>query len=172
MDARTLATLAATVGLIAGAVWLSATLDRKPQITEATAAAISADMAWFIEIYEDPAERKAVAGKPAPLCIAANEPLDFTLLAERLAGTFLRVIPVAACTSKTVEGDFGMFSAMTTWFDESGEEAGHITIKAVDCRSARRCVVDIDSLGAGMRYEVELEGGLWTVRKGDLRWIV
>jgi len=158
--------------MVAGGVWLSATLDRKPQITEATAAAISADLDSFIEVYEDPAEREAVGNKAASLCIASNAPLDFTLLADRLSGTFLRPVPVVGCKSKTIEGDFGMFSAMTSWFDESGEEAGHLEIDTVSCPTARRCIVDIDSFGAGMRYEVERTGDRWSVTARKMRWVV
>jgi hypothetical protein len=172
--ARDFVTLGALVVLVAGAVWLSAILDRRPQVTEATAAAIRAEMALFIETYADPAARKADGDKPASLCIASNEPLDFALLADRLAGTFLRAVPVADCTSKTVKGDFGMFASMTTWFDESGDQAGMgmIEIAAVHCPTARRCLVDIDLPIGGDRYEVERIGDRWSVEGRQMRWIV
>ena len=172
--ARDSVTLGALVVLVAGAVWLSAMLDKRPQVTETTAAAIRAEMALFIETYADPAARKADGGKPASLCIASNEPLDFALLADRLAGTFLRVVLVADCTSKTVKGDFGMFVSMTTWFDESGDQAGMgmIEIAAVHCPTARRCLVDIDLPIGGDRYEVERIGDRWSVTARRMRWVV
>ncbi|MFU7528288.1 hypothetical protein [Qipengyuania sp. ASV99] len=172
MDARGLTMLAATSGLVAGAVWLSETLDRKPEVTESTAAAIRAELSFFVEFIEDPVEREALSDKPVPLCIGSSAPLDFDLLEDRLARSFLRPVPIIGCRRRTVEGDFGMFGAMTYWFDETGEEAGQLRIKAVNCPTVRRCIVDIDSVGAGMRYEVERTGDNWTVTGQETRWIV
>lgn len=172
MDRTSLATLSMITGLVAGAVWLSALLDRKPKVTEVVSAAIKAEMVWFIEFYENPAERKAVDLEPVLLCIASKEPLDFALLADQLSGTFLQPLPVAKCTSRTVEGDFGMFSAMTYWFDETGEEAGMLVIEAVRCPTSRRCIVDINTVGSGMRHEIEKTGDDWAVTKSDRRWVV
>ncbi|MBI1401856.1 MAG: hypothetical protein GC147_01400 [Porphyrobacter sp.] len=132
---RDFVTLGVLAVLVAGAVWLSALFDTRPQVTEAAAAAIKAEMAFFIEVYADPAARKA-------------------------------------CTSKTVEGDFGMFSAMTYWFDETGQDAGMLEIEAVRCPTSRRCIVDINTVGSGMRYELEKTGDDWAVNKSDIRWIV
>lgn len=168
---RDFVTLGVLAVLVAGAVWLSALFDKRPQVTEAAAAAIRAEMAFFIEVYQDPAARKADGGKPASLCIASNEPIDFALLADRLSGTFLHPLPVAKCTSKTVEGDFGMVSAMTYWFDETGQDAGMLEIEAARCPTSRRCIVDINTVGSGMRYEVEKTGDDWAVNKSDMRWI-
>lgn len=172
MDLRNLGVLAGITALVAGTVWLAETLDRKTEITESTAAAIRAEFSFFVDFVEDPAERKALSEKPVSLCIESNVALDFSLLEDRLATSFLRPVPVIGCKSRTVEGDFGMFVAMTDWFDETGEEAGQLKIKAVQCSTERRCIVDIDSIGSGMRYEVERSGGKWTVTGSENLWIV
>lgn len=166
------AILAALVALVAGGVWLSEEVDRKPVVSEAVAAAIKADLAWYIEAATDQAATGKVAPEVANLCLASDQPLDYDLLAVRLAGSFLHVVPVADCTSKTVEGDFGMFSAMTTWFDGSGKEAGFLTVQAVHCQTARRCIVDTASIGAGMRYQVDRVGDVWAVTNSEMRWVV
>ena len=172
MDKASLIGLTAILGLVAGSVWLSDLLDHRPRATEAVAAAIKDEMAFFIEFFDDPAEREAVDGEEASLCIASEEPLDFTLLAARLDGTLLRAVPIADCTSKTVEGDFGMFSGMTYWFDASGEEAGMLEIAATHCPTSRRCIVDINSRGRGDRYEVTRSGGKWSVTEREMRWVI
>lgn len=175
MDAKSLVTLGTITSIVAGAVWLSATLDRKPEataVTEATAAAIKADIAEFIEFYEEPSERQAVGSEAAVICIASENPLDFAVLEERMAGTFLRLIPFDDCTSKTVEGDFGMFAAITYWYDKSGQEAGMLEIAVIHCPTARRCVVDIETPLRDDRYEVERSGSKWTVTKSEMLRVV
>lgn len=171
-DRGSLAALGAVTALVASGVQLSEEFDQKPAVSAAVAAAIKAEMAWYIDAATEHASSEGVTPEVANICLTTDRPLDFALLSNRLAGSFLDVVPVADCTSKTVEGDFGMFSAMTTWSDDSGKEAGHLSIQAVNCPIARRCIVDIDSTGAGMRYEVERVGDVWTVTRVDMRWVV
>lgn len=172
MEAKSLGTLAAITALIAGAVAMSGPADQGDHITEAAGAAIKGVMAEIIEYESDPAAREAEAFKGASLCVTARVPLDFAVLAERLTGTFLLPVPAGNCSTKIVEGDFGMFSAMTTWFDESGREAGHLDIRRITCPTVTRCLVDIDMVGAGMSYTVERKGRGWSVWRYDLRWVV
>ena len=173
MSARgSLALLAAVAAFVAGGVWLSATIDRRPKVSEAVAAAIRADLAWYIEGATEQVASKGPAPEIVTICLQSDEPLDYALLADRLAGTFIRAVPVADCKSKTVEGDFGMFSAMTYWFDENGARADMRAVERVLCSTPRRCVVDINSLGAGNTYEVRRLHKGWKVTKTWQRWIV
>lgn len=172
MDARSFVALGAITGLIAGAVWFSGEVDR---IEADEPGAVSAAIIAHLEDYIDedqlkrPPEHKV---GDLVLCLSTEIPLDVTAVEDALSGTLIRVVPAKDCTSKTVEGDFGMFIAMTTWFDERGEEAGHLEITKVRCPSVTRCLVDIDSVGAGMTYEVKRSGEGWTITAERLRWIV
>lgn len=172
MDGRSLAILAVLAGVVSCAVWLSSKVD-KVAVDEAGAvsAALLAELGEFIDedkLTNPPADMVG----DLVLCLDAKTEIDLADVDRDLAGTLIRVIPAKRCTSKTVEGDFGMFGVLTTWYDESGEEAGHRDIDAVQCQSVQRCIVDIDSRGAGMRYEVEQTGGRWSVTARRVRWIV
>lgn len=172
MAFKSLTVVAALVAGVLGAVWLSSQLDG---IAADEAGAVSAALIAQFEEYAPANELKS----PPPdkvgnvaLCLLAKRPLDVAEVSRRLAGTLVRVIPAEDCTSKTVEGDFGMFTALTTWYDARGEEAANFEIDQVRCFSLRRCIVDIDGRGAGMRHEVVQTGRNWSVTKSDLRWIV
>ncbi|MDC8753501.1 hypothetical protein OIK40_02455 [Erythrobacter sp. sf7] len=166
------ATLGAFAVLVAGAVWLSGTLDRKPQVTEAAAAAIAAELDIYVEQLSGPPAGEADSATHLTVCLETARQLDFPLLAKRLAPSFLRPVPAAGCTKRTVEGDFGMFTARTYWFDAQGTEAAHLKIAKVDCPTRSRCLVDIDWFGGGNRYEVERSGGSWSVTGYEMRWVV
>jgi hypothetical protein len=171
-DLRSLLVLGAITGLIAGAVSLSSDVH-VPGVDEPAAVA-----AALIEPFQDYVEEEQLRHPPAhqvgdlALCLKAESSLDVEAVSRALAGTLVRVIPAGRCTSKTVKGDFGMFTAMTYWFDESGGEAASLEVEAVRCLTRSRCIVDINSFAAGRRYEVEAAGGVWTVTRSALRWIV
>ena len=172
MDARSLVALGAITGLIAGAVWFSGEVDR---IAVDEPGAVSAAIIAHLDDYIDEDELKRPPEHTVGdlvLCLSAEIPLDVAAVEGALSGTLIRVVPANDCTSKTVEGDFGMFTAMTTWFDELGDEAGHLEITNVRCPSVTRCLVDIDSVGAGMTYEVRRSGEGWATTGESLRWIV
>jgi hypothetical protein len=170
--AKHYATLGACAVLIAGGVWLSGTLDRKPQTSEAAAAAIAAELDIYVEQPSSPVAGKAESAADLTVCIESAHQLDFPLLADRLAPSHLRPVPAAGCTNRTVEGDFGMFTAMTSWFDAQGTEAAHLKVAKVDCPTRSRCLVDIDWFGGGNRYTVESSGGSWSVTGYEMRWVV
>ncbi|MEE4338526.1 hypothetical protein [Erythrobacter sp.] len=172
MDKTSVVGLTAITGFVAGGVWLSALLDNSPEPTEPVAAAIKADFSEYIPYLKDPARRAEAGIDKAAICIQTEERLDYPILAERLADSFLHPIPASDCTSKTVEGDFGMFTALTYWFDKDGAEAGKIDIVAVRCPTPSRCFVDIDHRGGGNRYEAIRSGGRWVARWHKMRWVV
>lgn len=169
---RSLAALAALLGVVVGAVWLSSKVDGgSADEAGAVSAAILAQLGDIIPESDLKRQASEDIGVLA-LCLSSDAPLDVSELNQRFASTLVRAIPASRCTSKTIEGDFGMFTAVTTWFDESSQEAGHLEIAHVRCPSPRRCIVDIDSVGAGTSFEVVKRGSNWFVGKTDLRWIV
>jgi hypothetical protein len=172
MDRGSLAALLAITAAVAGAVSFSGEIDGVAADKDgAVAVAILASLGDYIE--EDqlrhPPEQQI---GDLVLCLDTEISLDIVAIQRALSGTLIRVLPAKNCTSKTVEGDFGMFTAMTTWFDENGEEAGHLQIANVHCPTGTRCLVDIDSVGAGMTYEARRSGKSWSVTGESLRWIV
>lgn len=172
MDGRSLAILAVLAGVVGSAVWLSSEVD---QVAADEAGAVSAALVANLGEFIDESELKSPPADMVgdlSLCLDAKTEIDLADVDRDLAGTLIRVIPAKCCTSKTVEGDFGMFTALTTWYDESGKEAGHLEIEAVQCQSVRRCIVDIDSHGSGMRYDVERTGNMWSVLARRMRWVV
>jgi hypothetical protein len=172
MDVRSLVALGAISGLIAGAVWFSGQVDR---IAADEAGAVSVAIIAHLDDYIDEDKLKRppehMVGDLA-LCLSAEVPLDVAAVEGALSDTLIRVVAAKDCTSKTVEGDFGMFTAMTTWFDELGEEAEHLEIAYVHCPSVTRCLVDIDSVGVGMTYEMRRSGEGWATTADRVRWIV
>lgn len=106
------------------------------------------------------------------LCIESKVPLSTEAIAQDLAGTIIRPIPVDRCTSKTVEGDFGMFSALTYYYDAKGNEAGHLKVATVSCPSSRTCIVDLDGGGSGRRYSLRRDGQVWSVLDSTTTWVV
>lgn len=172
MDKASLVGLTAITGLVAGGVWLSALMDRSADPTQPVAAAIEADFSEYIPYLKDPARRAEAGIDSAAICIQTEEPLDYRILGDRLAASFMRPIPAADCSSRTVEGDFGMFTALTYWFDKDGVEAAKIDVVAVRCPTPSRCFVDIDHRGGGNRYEAIRSGGRWVARWHKMRWIV
>jgi hypothetical protein len=164
--------LLAITAAVAGAVSFSAEIDGGAVDKEgAAAAAILASLGDYIEedqLRHPPAQRVG----DLVLCLDAEISLDLVAIQRALSETLIRVLPAKNCTSKTVEGDFGMFTALTTWFDENGEETGHLEMSNLRCPTVTRCMVDIDSVGAGMTYEARRSGKSWSVTGESLRWIV
>ncbi len=145
--------------------------DAEDSQTEAIAEALKAELEEIVEIVELKDDEAEQVGELV-LCVESEQPLDVEALAQRFAGTILRLVPVSKCTSRTVEGDFGMFHSMTIYSDEAGKEAGHLKIAAVKCHRTDYCVVDIDGGGRGMRYEVEKDGDNWMIVKREMLWVV
>ena len=106
------------------------------------------------------------------ICLEHKDPLDVAAVAENLSGTIIRPIPVVDCSSETIEGNFGMFAAVTNYFAPDGTEAGHLEIAKVDCPTPTMCVVEIDSLGSGDSYRMERRAGHWKTTKQWNRWVV
>ena len=172
MDVRSLVALGAITGLITGAVWFSGEVD---QIAADEPGAVATAIVAQLKDYIDEDQLTLPPGHKVGdlvLCLSADIPLDVAAVEDALSGTLIRAVPATDCTSKTVLGNFGMFTAMTTWFDERGEEAGHLKITNMRCPSVTRCLVDVDSVGAGMTYEARRSGEVWSVTGERLRWIV
>jgi len=157
------ATLGAVVALVAGGVWVSAEFDRRPLATEAIAAAIAEENAWYSEAEAKLALQQGRKPEIVPLCLDA-EPLDYALLAERLTNSFLRPLPVSRCVSKSADPDPAALSAVTGWTDENGAFAVMMSIRSVRCMTRSQCSVDIAFLGAGQRYEVQRTASGWIVK--------
>lgn len=109
---------------------------------------------------------------PLKLCLETEVPLQINAVAHDLSNTIIEPIPVARCTSERIEGDFGMFTAITKYYDETGEEAAHVIVVEVSCSTSKTCRVDIDDFGAGMSYEAQQQGSAWKVVERDPRWVV
>lgn len=160
--------LAIILLLVLGGVVISSTLDRRSSPMPAVAAAIDADLGYWIEVAAESGD----ALTDWPICIEGIDRDQTARMALYLSSGIIRPVHASLCSSKTVEGDFGMFYAMTYWFDPSGLEAGWLKIAKIECGSARRCTVDIDAVGAGMRYEVVRENDVWSLMRQDMRWVV
>jgi hypothetical protein len=141
----------------------------EPDANGAVAAAIRHYLTDFVGV-------DVIAGKdslgPLVLCIGSKVPLEMDAIERDFAGTIVRTIPVGSCTSETVEGDFGMFAALTRYYDATGREADHLEIVEVSCANTSMCVVDVDSFGSGDRYVVRREGRTWSVVRRSMRWVV
>lgn len=163
-----LAILGALAALVAGGVCLSARLDRRPLATEAVAAAIANENAWYSEAEAKLSSQQGRKPEIVPLCIDAA-PLDYALLTERLTKSFLRPIPVSMCVSKPSDPDT---FAPGHWTDESGGFAVTMSIRSVRCPTRSQCSVDIAHLGAGKRYEVRRSASGWTVTAVTLQAVM
>jgi hypothetical protein len=106
------------------------------------------------------------------LCLDFRNSLNIDLVSKNLSDTIIKPVPVTACSSKTIEGNFGMFTAITHYSGPEGDEAAHLAVVRVSCQTTKSCEVDIDSRGSGVRYWVERSGQTWKVTDSRLRWIV
>ncbi len=106
------------------------------------------------------------------MCVENELDLSVDRIAAHLSQTIIRPIPVADCTSKTVEGDFGMFVALTTYYDQNGEEAGHFKVANADCATTSDCIVDLDWRGGGDRHIMKRHGSVWKTIRSRNRWVV
>lgn len=166
-DATGGAALFAAIGFLSAA---AAEPQGKPDIEAAIAVAIVAEFSdWVGFNWLDEVQK---AGEEVPLCLSAKVSFNLEAVATHLSDTVVRSFASRDCTSETVEGDFGMFTALTSYYDPNGKDAAHLTIAAATCVSTTQCSIDIDSRGAGMRYMVERKGGKWEVVSQDMRWIV
>ena len=109
---------------------------------------------------------------PLVLCLGSTMPLEIEAIGRDLAGTIIQPVPANACTSETIEGDFGMFAAITKYHDATGAEAAHLEVVNVACSNTRTCIVDIDGFGSGDRYITRREGRVWSVVERKMRWVV
>lgn len=123
-------------------------------------------------IGEDTIQGRGEVTDPLYLCLSSEVDVDVKRIASELASTIIRPIPVKECASNRVEGDFGMFGAMTYYYAPNGEEAGHLTIAELKCATPSECMVDIDMVGWGERYSLKQTGGEWKVSDQRNRWIV
>ncbi len=119
----------------------------------------------------------ATRGEPFPIsdwsiCLESKMPINVGAINKALSHTILTTHKVSDCTSKTTEGDFGMFNAMTDYFDPSGERAGHLIIQKITCPKADYCLVEIDTFSDGYEYKMRLVHGRWQYVDKDIIWVV
>ena len=139
---------------------------------EADAAVASAVRYSLVEMVGEEVINGAGGLGPAPLCLTSATTLDFDVITRELDDTIIRPFPVSRCSSRTVEGDFGMFTSLTYHYTPDGEEAAHLEIANIDCPNSTNCVIDVDSHGWGERYWLKRLGHVWTVERSRTRWIV
>ena len=139
-----------------------------PDHAAAVAAAIENEVTWDGEF--DFSLGNDVGLDDAPLCLASDLPVDHDVVAKRFEDTVVRIVPASECRSRSVEGNFGMFTVETTYFDPKGVEAGHLEVVGVDCANTSHCIVDIDVFAFGTRYWVERVGQQWEVSRSQNRW--
>lgn len=170
MDRQTAIVMTALCILLAGLSSVASKPIGHPDQSGAIAAAIENQFTEWLGVESI---TRGVTSLPATtLCLDSKRPLDIAAIAHAMGDTVITTVPVSECTSETVEGNFGMFTALTTYYDRSGEEAAHIEIADIRCTTTSACTVDIDSRGSGMRYEMERRGSVWHARKAWMRWIV
>ena len=153
--------MAAIFGAIALVTPLASTHFGEADQNAAVGAANEANIVdwWGINISPN----NDIGLQAASVCVESETPLDVSRIRERFASTIVRLVPNSECASQMVEGDFGMFSAMTYYFDEEGVEAGHLSIPRVECRTSSECIVDIDTIGSGNSYRIRRSAGQWEV---------
>ncbi|WP_156139692.1 hypothetical protein [Sphingomonas sp. 35-24ZXX] len=137
----------------------------------AVAAAIAENFGEFVKVAPLTGARRSEIDSET-LCLNANGQVQVKDVARKLETTFLRVVPESFCKKKVVEGDFGMFTAMTYYYNEKEIKSAHLKIAKFECSLDRKCSVDIDKLGSGMRYNCIQSGKGWKVVSSDLRWVV
>jgi hypothetical protein len=141
----------------------------EPDTNGAVAAAIRHDLTSVAGV--DAIEGRDASFGSLVLCIGSAAPLDIAAIARELAGTIIKPVAADACTSETVEGDFGMFNAITNHY-VAGDEAAHLEVARVSCSDTSTCVVDIDRVGSGDRYVAQRKGQVWSVVSTIERWVV
>lgn len=171
MEVRALLALGAVTALVAGGVGTSASLDRRPRVTEAVAATIKSEFAWYGDAVSKIASKRGRMSEIVTVCIDA-EALDYSLMAVRLASTYLRPVPAKHCKSKTSDADPTELGAVGGWSDESGAFAVKLSVKSVECVTRSRCIVETAFMGEGKSYEVKNAEGSWAVTDIKLRVIV
>lgn len=168
MEARAITTLLAITAAVAGAVKLTAPAGGADPGAQATAAAIEAQMGW---VFTDPEGRSHARDSTLPrvaLCVASEVPLDFAVLTQALAGSRLRPVPSAQCSS---DGRDDAANPWTVWRDENGAVASALKVVAVRCPTGARCLVEIDGDLEGRSYEVRRSAEGWAVTANSIRWI-
>lgn len=177
MDLRTVMVPTVFFGAIACLTAIASSPIGNPDKEAATAAAVRYDLREYLDFLGDHLGEDHLANGDEKLpeliiCLASDVPLDIDSVAQNLTDAKIKPVPVTACSSETIKGDFGMFTAITNYFGPDGEEAGHLVIVRASCATTKSCVIDIDGRGSGARYWVERSGHTWTVVDGRLRWIV
>lgn len=142
----------------------------EPDIDGAVASAIKHHLADYVGM--DVIEGSEPSLGPLVLCVESRVPLKIAAIKLDLAETVIEPVPVSACRSERLEGDFGMFTAITKYYDATGNDAAHLKVVGVSCSNTRTCVVDIDDFGAGQRYTTRRDGPVWSVVESQERWVV
>lgn len=170
MDRGAALSCAALFVVLAGLTSIASSKVGEPDVDGAVAAALRQHLTDLAGT--DALERKDAEFERVTLCVGGEVPLNIGAVEREFADTIVWPVPESACTSETVEGDFGMFSAITQYHDAEGREAAHLEVAGASCSNTSTCVVDIDSLGAGHRYNVRREGRTWSATEGRWRWVV
>ncbi len=146
--------------------------ERQDDLTEPVAAAI---LAAYKDYGAYLASRDPAAGEaPAllSLCIDTAVPLNYPLLARRVAAGHLRPVPVQACSGNIAIDPNPLVGRYTRWSDEAGQAADGLSVASAECRFRPRCTIDIDMRSNGARYTVERGPRGWRVIQVETRWII
>lgn len=142
----------------------------EPDTNGAVAAALRHHLAD--RVGSEAIEGKDASFGPLVLCVGSDVPLEMAAIERDLVDTIVEPVAASECTSETIEGDFGMFTAITNYYDAKGHEAAHLEVVRVSCSNTRACIVDIDGRGSGQRYTTRRKGQAWSVVESIMRWVV
>ena len=156
--------------ILAALTSIASSKNGEPDTNGAVASAIKHHLADFGGM--DIIEGKDASFGPLVLCVESRVPLEMEAIERDLAGTVMEPVPANECRSETIEGDFGMFTAIEKYYDATGGEAAHLEVVSVSCSSTRTCIVDIDDFGSGERYTTRRKGQVWSVAERRMRWVV
>lgn len=169
MDLKTAAIIAAFFGVIAYLASIASGVVGMPDKEAAVAAAVRD----FLGSAMDETTTKKVGDLPKVLiCLTPVQSLDAERIDRMLENTIIRVVPNNSCQSTTVQGDFGMFTALTTYVGSDGREAGHLSAPRIWCPNPNNCEVDIQTHASGYRFWVKRTGSEWIVVNRRMQWVV
>ena len=170
MGSRDILSLVVFVFLLCALTALSSMRFGSANKEAALAAALKAELEWFMgdDLYLTGDSSK----DRASLCLESDGGIDIELLSDDLSDTIIRPVPFDLCRRGIEKGNFGMFSAIYHHFGPDGEEAGHLQVIDIECRTSSSCIIDIDGFGSGYRHFVERQDQVWKVEKTRNRWIV
>lgn len=161
---------ALAVVLIGAATYAGSQFRPQPAPSGAVAAALENHLAASVGLK--PEEWRGAGIENLQTCLDSKVLIDVPAIRDKLTYSVLDPIPAAACSSETIEGDFGMFTSRTDYFFPDGTQAGYLRIGDVRCAASIDCEIDIDDYGFGNSYRMVFGSDGWKVVEVKQRWIV